>query len=93
MLTQADMTHLAHLARLAPDDARLARYSGQCADILRYMDSLAAVDTSGVEPLYSPVEHDAAYRPDEACRRRERAEILAGAPESDGRFFVVPRIV
>ncbi len=93
MLTPQDMTHLSRLARLAPDSATLEKFSAQCGDILKYMDVLAEVDTTGVEPLYSPVSHTAGTRPDEAERRRERADVLANAPETDGQFFIVPRIV
>ena len=93
MLTTDDMAHLARLARLAPAPDNLARYGTQCADILHYMDLLAEVDTTDVQPLYCPIEHDSAYRADVPLQRRQRAEILANAPETDGRFFVVPRIV
>ena len=93
MLTQDRMAHLALLARLAPKPDELARFGAQCDDILQYMDVLAQVDTNGVMPLYSPVEHDSAVRPDEAVARRTRDEVLANAPQTDGTFFVVPRIV
>ena len=93
MLTQDDMMPLARLARLSPDPDRLGRYGAQCADILNYMELLGEVDTREVEPLYSPIEHEAAYRADLPERRRTRDEILANAPETDGQFFVVPRIV
>ncbi len=93
MLTSEDMLHLARLARLAPDRDTLAKFCSQCADIIAYMDILSEVDTTNVEPLYSPVEQVAPCRNDEPQRRQERADILANAPESDGRFFIVPRIV
>ena len=56
MLTTDRMAHLARLARLAPEEGTLAKFGEQCADIIAYMDILAEVDTSAVEPLYSPVE-------------------------------------
>lgn len=93
MLTTDDMTHLARLARLAPETDVLAKFGTQCADILSYMGILSEVDTTGVEPLYSPVEHTTPYRDDVPEKRREREEILANAPETDGSFFIVPRIV
>jgi len=93
MLTQSDMLHLARLSRLAPDEATLARLAPQCDKILQYMDVLAEVNTDGVEPLYSPAEHIIAPRQDVAEKRRTRDEVLSNAPETDGRFFVVPRIV
>ncbi len=87
------MAHLSRLSRLAPDAVTLERFSAQCGDILKYMDVLAEVDTSDVEPLYSPAQHVQTPRADEPERRRSRAEVLANAPETDGQFFIVPRIV
>lgn len=93
MLTPENMAHLCALARLAPDAATQQKFGEQCDDILAYMDALSAVDTTNVAPLYSPVQHTHGTRPDEALKRRERSDVLANAPESDGQFFVVPRIV
>ena len=84
---------LARLARLAPEEGTLAKFGEQCADIIAYMDILAEVDTSAVEPLYSPVEHSTPYRADEPVQKNMHSDVLANAPETDGQFFVVPRIV
>lgn len=97
-LSLTEFRHLCRLARLEPDLAVQDTLIAQCSDILAYMDKLSEVDTAQVEPLYSPLDHDAdqacrAMRDDAALRRRTREEILAGAPETDGAFFIVPRIV
>lgn len=93
MLTNEDMTHLVRLARLAPEQDVLTKFGTQCSDIIAYMNILSEIDTSGVEPLYSPVEHATPYREDVPELRRERKDILANAPETDNTFFIVPRIV
>ena len=93
MLTTDRMAHLARLARLDPEEGTLAKFGEQCADIIAYMDILAEVDTSAVEPLYSPVEHSTPYRADEPVQKNMHSDVLANAPETDGQFFVVPRIV
>ncbi|MFZ5426948.1 MAG: Asp-tRNA(Asn)/Glu-tRNA(Gln) amidotransferase subunit GatC [Thermodesulfobacteriota bacterium] len=91
--TPEQAAKVAALARLKLPEEKLERLAAQMGDILSYMDTLAACDTSGVEPLYSPVEHGTPLRPDVAVKNFQRADILAQAPESDGRFFVVPKIV
>ena len=92
-LDKNDFLHLCRLSRLAPDASVQEEMAQQCSRILAYMDKLAEVDTTGVEPLYSPVIHESAFREDVAVRRAERSDILADAPATDGAFFIVPRIV
>ena len=91
--TPRQAAQVAALARLRLPEDKRERLAAQMDGILAYMDTLAECDTSGVEPLYSPVEHDAPLREDVAVKRFARADILAQAPESDGSFFVVPKIV
>ena len=101
-MTPADFQHLCRLARLAPNEAEREHIAAQCSAILSYMDTLAEVDTTDVAPLYSPAfspddptstDSGDAVRPDEPERRRTREEILSGAQNGDGVYFVVPRIV
>ncbi len=92
-LTQQDFYHLCSLSRLSPDSAAQEVMVQQCSRILSYMDKLSEIDTSGIEPLYSPVEHDSFFRDDIAIRRCDRSSILNDAPVTDGEFFIVPRIV
>ncbi len=84
---------IARLARLDLDQDKLELFAGQVGDILDHMDKLGELDTDAVEPLYSPVEHTTVLRGDEVEKTCERAEVLANAPQQDGQFFIVPRIV
>lgn len=75
-------------------EAALERFASQFAGIVGLMDTLAEVDTEGVEPMYWPLSvPPAPPREDLAVRLRSREEVLRGAPDQDGKFFVVPRIV
>ena len=39
------------------------------------------------------LEHSTPYRADEPVQKNMHSDVLANAPETDGQFFVVPRIV
>lgn len=92
-ISKEQVATIARLARLDLDDDKLERFAGQFGDILDYMDLLGEVDTTGVDPLYSPAEHGTVLRADEVRTHCTREDLLANAPEADGQFFVVPRIV
>jgi aspartyl-tRNA(Asn)/glutamyl-tRNA(Gln) amidotransferase subunit C len=93
IFTKEQAESAARLARLRLLDGQLDRLAAQMGDILTYIETLSACDTSGVEPLYGPVEHEAPMREDVAQKLHERSDILAQAPGGDGQFFVVPKIV
>lgn len=88
-----EVAKVARLARLDLAEDKIELFAGQLDDILTYMDKLNELDTSSVEPLYSPVEHTTVLRADEVRKDYSRDEVLANAPETDGQYFIVPRIV
>jgi len=92
-ITRDDVAGIARLARLDLPEDRIETFVGQFNDILGYMDELGRADTEGVEPLYTPVEHVTRMRADEVRDEFDRADILSNAPETDGKHFIVPRIV
>ncbi|TVM18664.1 Asp-tRNA(Asn)/Glu-tRNA(Gln) amidotransferase GatCAB subunit C [Oceanidesulfovibrio indonesiensis] len=93
ILSTEEVARIARLARLEPAPDKLERYAGQLGDILEHMEILAEVDVTGVDPLYSPVEHETVFREDVAKRRATREQILSNAPQDDGAFYIVPKIV
>ncbi|MDP2690951.1 MAG: Asp-tRNA(Asn)/Glu-tRNA(Gln) amidotransferase subunit GatC [Candidatus Gracilibacteria bacterium] len=48
-LTKDDVRHVAKLARLHLTDEELDRFTGQLGSIFHHLDTLAEVDTDGVE--------------------------------------------
>ncbi|MBD5553285.1 MAG: Asp-tRNA(Asn)/Glu-tRNA(Gln) amidotransferase subunit GatC [Desulfovibrio sp.] len=89
----AEVRHMAMLSRLCVSSQEEALFRRQFGQILDHVAVLEQVDTEGIEPLYNPVQHPGLQRLDEARDLRNRTEILANAPETDGQSFVVPRIV
>lgn len=88
-----EVAKVAKLARLDLAEDKIELFAGQLDEILTHMDTLNKLDTSSVEPLYSPVEHTTVLRADEVRKDFSRDEVLSNAPETDGQYFIVPRIV
>ncbi len=92
-ISAQELNHLCKLAKLSPDEKTLEKITSQFTDIINYIDTLSEANTEGIDPLYSPVFHQSAVREDKAVRRQTPEQILKNAPETDGTYFIVPRIV
>ena len=96
VLRVAKLARLDLGAGLSPEDAttKLATFAEQFDGIVALMDTLAEVDTAGAEPLYWPLAAPVTPpREDAVDSHNTREELLSNAPEQDGRFFIVPKIV
>jgi aspartyl-tRNA(Asn)/glutamyl-tRNA(Gln) amidotransferase subunit C len=89
-LCRLDLSVSSAHARAETAEERISRIAAQLDAVIGYMDILNQVDTSAVDPLYTPVRHIAPPRADVAEKRRCADDILANAPESSGGCFVVP---
>jgi aspartyl-tRNA(Asn)/glutamyl-tRNA(Gln) amidotransferase subunit C len=92
-ITTSDVYKIATLARLEIDEKQATVFAAQLDTILAYMDTLNGLDTSAIEPMYSPVNHATVLREDETTQHYDSEEILHNAPEKDGGYFIVPKIV
>ena len=88
-----DVRKVAALARLDLPEETIATYTGQLERILEYVAHLEAVDTEGVPPTTRAVEVVNATREDRVEATPVREELLNLAPQREGDFFRVPRIL
>ena len=96
-LTSADVDRIAQLSRLALGPEERAAMLTQLNDFFRIVERMGAVDTTGIEPLATPLS--AVY--DDALRLRDdavhdagaRALNLQSAPLVEDGLFMVPRVV
>src|SRR3989338_4653191 len=93
-IDEASVKHVALLSRLALDESELKLYSRQLASILSYINKLNEIDTKDVLPtshvLSSLQDVD---RPDERKDSLEVKDVLANAPDKDGDFFKIPKVI
>ena len=85
--------HVAKLSRLALDEAHVARYRGQLESILGYVAKIGEVDVSDVEPMAHAAPLRNVLRDDVPGPTLPREKVLENAPESDGPFFKVPKVI
>ena len=92
MIEIKDVEHVARLARLNLTEDEKVKFSKQLGDILKYMEQLNEVDTTGVEPMNHPIDFSNVMREDVARYDCTRDELMANAPEVEQDYFKVTKI-
>jgi aspartyl-tRNA(Asn)/glutamyl-tRNA(Gln) amidotransferase subunit C len=95
-ISEEQVRRVATLARLKLGSEETTRLAADLSRILDYVDKLAELDTSSVEPTSHVVAVEAPYRDDvKGPRTLEQSaeEAVANAPRADGHFFAVPPII
>ncbi len=88
-----DVQAVAHLARLAIDDARVPDYARDLSRILELVEQMNGLDTDQVAPLAHPLDMVQRMRADEVTESVDRAACQAVAPEVEQGLYLVPRVV
>ena len=88
-----EVRHVAQLARLSFDEKEEELLTKQLDSILRYMEKLNELETSGIRPTTHVSEIVNVFREDKVSESLGRNEALLNAPSSDGATFRVPKII
>ena len=96
-LTPLDVRRIAELARLDLGADEQARMLDQLNSFFRIVEQMSAVDTSGVEPLYTPLaavgDAHLRLRQDVVTEGDEREANQQSAPAVAEGLFLVPRVI
>jgi len=92
-LTKDDVRKIAFLARIRVPEERLDPMAGELNNIVGWVEQLAEVNTDGVAPMTSVVETETPMRADTVTESKIPDKILANAPDGEGAFFAVPKVV
>jgi aspartyl-tRNA(Asn)/glutamyl-tRNA(Gln) amidotransferase subunit C len=92
-ISREDVLETALLARLELREEEIPALQAELSAILGYVEILAGLDTSGVEPTTHAVPLDCPLREDVTAPPLPHEAALAAAPEADGECFVVPAII
>jgi aspartyl-tRNA(Asn)/glutamyl-tRNA(Gln) amidotransferase subunit C len=92
-IDEATARRVAHLARIAVDEADLPALAAELSGILSFVEELEAVDVEGVEPMTAVSPMRLKRRPDAVTAGGDPAPVLANAPDAREGFFAVPKVI
>ncbi len=93
MIDENLISRLEELARLelSPEEKKALLHELQ--NILALVEKMEELDTTGVQPLVYINEAVDALREDVIANQVSREDAIRNAPDSDGTFFRVPKVI
>ncbi len=92
-LSKKEVEHVAMLARLALSEEEKERFRAQLSSILDYAERIDRLDTTKVNPTYHVLPLQNVSRSDQRGTTLSHDEVFQNAPDQDGSYFKVPRIL
>jgi len=93
-LTAPQIESIAHLARLALEEAEIPAYQRSLSSILELVGQLNAAETKDIQPMAHPLPGlSQRLRPDEVTERNERERFQANAPQVASGLYLVPKVI
>jgi len=96
MSTEIDLDlvrHIGRLSRIELSEDEVRTFKDQLTAILTYVAKLGELDTDGVEPMAHALELANVFGADELGESLAPDVALANAPQRDGDFFKVPKVI
>lgn len=92
-LSDQEVRHVAHLARLAIPEQQVHAYAQQLQGILEYVAKIGEVHIEGVQPTAHAIHIRNVFREDMVGPSLSLEQVLQNAPDADPPFFRVPKIL
>jgi aspartyl-tRNA(Asn)/glutamyl-tRNA(Gln) amidotransferase subunit C len=92
-IDKATVDYVAHLARLDLQEKEVAKLASQLKEILDFIDKLAELATADVAPTSHILALSNVSREDSPQDSLSPEKVLSNAPQKEGNFFVVPKII
>jgi len=89
----ATIKRVATLSRVHIEDSALPALAAEINGILGWIEQLREVDTTGIEPMAGGGATALRWRDDAVTDGGQAEAILANAPDREGEYFGVPKVV
>jgi aspartyl-tRNA(Asn)/glutamyl-tRNA(Gln) amidotransferase subunit C len=88
-----DVKRVAHLARVAIDEAEARAVLSQMNDVFKLIAEMQAVDTRGVEPMSHALDVVQRLRADAVTETEQHALFQSVAPQVESGLYLVPKVI
>ncbi|MCR6721363.1 MAG: Asp-tRNA(Asn)/Glu-tRNA(Gln) amidotransferase subunit GatC [Chitinophagaceae bacterium] len=92
-ITDEMIDKLAHLAKLQFNDMEKSAIKGDLEKMIGFVEKLNELDLDAVEPLMHMSESVNVLRDDVVQGSISREKALQNAPDTDGQYFRVPKVI
>jgi len=92
-ITKDTVKYVAHLARMELKPKELERLSAQLKEILGFIDKLKKIDIKNINPTSHALPINNVLRTDRSKPSLSCDKALENAPQREGNFFVVPKVI
>ena len=93
MIDREQVRKVAHLARLDITPKEEEEFTTQLSSILEYFEQLSELNIENVAPTTRAIDVSNVTRKDELQPFPDREGLLNEAPQQDGEYFRVPKIL
>ena len=93
MIDREQVRKVALLARLELTSEEEEQFTAQLGDILDYVEQLSELDVTDIPPTTRAIDVSNVTREDNLQPYADREAILESAPEQEGEYFRVPKIM
>jgi len=90
---ELDVNYISKLARLKLTEEEKIKFSKQLTKILEFMNTLNEIDTKDIKPTSHVIELNNVFREDVVKPSELADDILANAPEREGLYFKVKKVI
>jgi aspartyl-tRNA(Asn)/glutamyl-tRNA(Gln) amidotransferase subunit C len=92
-LTLDDVKRVAHLARVAIDEAEARAAEAQINEVFKLIGEMQAVDVTGVTPMSHALDLTQPLREDAVTEGDQHALFQSIAPHVEGDLYLVPKVI
>ena len=85
--------NMAELTQLELDQDELSAIGDKMSEVLKLVEEMQAVDTSGIEPVSNPLDAMQTLRSDVVTSGDDRELFQSIAPETRDGLYLVPKVI